>query len=244
MQTNAQNDTSTDLKLPTSGFGFLPHRQTDRQANTTTQNDKSTSLKLPASGVIIIIDRFYIVLFSALEQTHCARMWFVFFKYPPKWCTYSAGMAGATRNCCYLGAFCVHHTTMHHMQSHIRKVYACLAVTCHLRFLAEWPGSFTCYCGNTGVERIAKWVSTESRPWRRKFSHRSSRDSNPQSFNHESGALTTELSPPPWCDVNGCVLTSSVSSSTLHNFSDKAPQDGCFACLSMVSFPLTTLWHV
>ena len=70
MQTNAQNDTSTDLKLPTSGFGFLPHRQTDRQANTTTQNDKSTSLKLPASGVIIIIDRFYIVLFSALEQTH------------------------------------------------------------------------------------------------------------------------------------------------------------------------------
>ena len=24
--------------------------------------------------IIIIIDRFYIVLFSALEQTHCARM--------------------------------------------------------------------------------------------------------------------------------------------------------------------------
>ena len=36
---------------------------------------------------------------------------------------------------------------------HIRKVYACLAVTCHLHFLAEWPGFFTCYCGNTGVER-------------------------------------------------------------------------------------------
>ena len=26
--------------------------------------------------IIIIIDRFYIALFSALEQTHCARMWF------------------------------------------------------------------------------------------------------------------------------------------------------------------------
>ena len=25
---------------------------------------------------IIIIDRFYIALFSALEQTHCARKWF------------------------------------------------------------------------------------------------------------------------------------------------------------------------
>ena len=40
-------------------------------------------------------------------------------------------------------------------------------------------------------------VSTESRPWRKKFSRRSSRDSNPRPFNHESGALTTELSPPP-----------------------------------------------
>ena len=40
-------------------------------------------------------------------------------------------------------------------------------------------------------------VNTESRPWRRKFSRRSSRDSNPRSFNHDSGALTTELSPLP-----------------------------------------------
>ena len=31
-----------------------------------------------------------------------------------------------------------------------------LAVTCHLHFLAEWPGFFMCYCGNTGVERILK----------------------------------------------------------------------------------------
>ena len=27
-------------------------------------------------------------------------------------------------------------------------MYACLAVTCHLHFLAEWPGFFTCCCGN------------------------------------------------------------------------------------------------
>ena len=81
---------------------------------------------------------------------------------------------------------------------HIRKVYACLAVTCHLHFLAEWPGFFTCYCGNTGGGTDTEIrVSTESRPWRRKFSRRSSRDSNPRPFNHESGALTTELSPPP-----------------------------------------------
>ena len=40
-------------------------------------------------------------------------------------------------------------------------------------------------------------VSTESRPWRRKFSHHSCRDLNPGPFSHESGALTTELSPSP-----------------------------------------------
>ena len=37
----------------------------------------SLSVKLQAlvyDIIIIIIDRFYIALFSALEQTHCARM--------------------------------------------------------------------------------------------------------------------------------------------------------------------------
>ena len=37
-------------------------------------------------------------------------------------------------------------------------------------------------------------VSTESGPWRRKFSRCSCQDSNPGPFNHESDALTTELS--------------------------------------------------
>ena len=39
---------------------------------------------------------------------------------------------------------------------HIRKVYACLAVTCHLHFWQNDRDFFTCYCGNTGVERIPK----------------------------------------------------------------------------------------
>ena len=85
--------------------------------------------------------------------------------------------------------FCVHDTTMHHVTS-CKATYA----SCNLppALLAEWPGSFMCYHGNTGVEQIPNY-----RPWRRKFSHRSSRDLNPQLFNHESGALTTELSLPP-----------------------------------------------
>ena len=62
--------------------------------------------------------------------------------------------------------------------------------------LAKLCGSFTCCCSNTGVEQILKYkISTASWPWRRKCSHHSCRDSNPQPFNHKSGTLTTELSP-------------------------------------------------
>ena len=51
----------------------------------------------------------------------------------------------------------------HFMQSHKHKVHVCLVATacmfsCNLppALLAEWPGSYTCYCGNTGVEWIPK----------------------------------------------------------------------------------------
>ena len=90
------------------------------------------------------------------------------------------------------------HALCHFMQSHIRKVYACLAVTYHLHFwqndrdLLRATGVTR---GGTGTEIR---VSTESRHWRIFFSRRSCRDSNPRPFDHESGALTTELSPPPW----------------------------------------------
>ena len=80
-------------------------------------------------------------------------------------------------------------------KSHIRKVYACLAVTCHLHFWQNDRDFLRATVVTRGWNEIR--VSTESRPWRRKFSRRSSRDSNPRPFNHESGALTTELSPPP-----------------------------------------------
>ena len=62
--------------------------------------------------------------------------------------------------------------------------------------LVQWPDSFTRHCGNTGVERTPNksQVSTQSLLWRRKFSRRSCRDSNSQSFDHESGALSNKLS--------------------------------------------------
>ena len=55
------------------------------------------------------------------------------FENPPKWSTYSAGMAGATGNCCRLGESSVYTIQPCTMQSHIRKVHACLAVTCYMQ---------------------------------------------------------------------------------------------------------------
>ena len=52
-----------------------------------------------------------------------------------------------------LGAFSAHRTTMHHATSLHAKQHtqgACV-YSCNMppALLAEWPGSFTCYCGNT-----------------------------------------------------------------------------------------------
>ena len=47
---------------------------------------------------------------------------------PPKWCTYSTGMAGATWSCCHLGAFCVHHTTMHRVTSCRTTYVRCMRI--------------------------------------------------------------------------------------------------------------------
>ena len=106
-------------------------------------------------------------------------------------------MAGATWNCYHLGAFCVHHTTMHHVTSckaTIRNVYACLAVTCHLRFWQNDWGLLRATAVTWGWNGYQNKSQHRSWPWRRKFSRCSKRDLNPQPFNHKSGALTTELS--------------------------------------------------
>ena len=93
----------------------------------------------------IIIDRFYIALFSTLEQTHCTRMWFymseqlfiarfwistevVYLQHWHGWCHMK--LLPSQRVLCTP----YNHAPCHFMQSHIRKVYACLAVTNHLHF--------------------------------------------------------------------------------------------------------------
>ena len=88
---------------------------------------------------------FYIALFSALEQTHCAHVRF----YKSEW-LFTARFLISTEvvylqhwhGRCHINPLpsrrvqCTsyNHAPYHFMQSHIRKVHACLAVTCHLHF--------------------------------------------------------------------------------------------------------------
>ena len=68
MQTNAQNDTSADLKLPMSGVGFLSHRQT--------QADRQTQLHRMTNPLICNCPRLGLGFFHIDRQTgkHKHRM--------------------------------------------------------------------------------------------------------------------------------------------------------------------------
>ena len=61
--------------------------------------------------------------------------------------------------------FCVHHTTMPLYQSHIRKAYVCLTVTCHLHFwqndwdLLHATVTFTVECHFTSVQAEHKFIN-------------------------------------------------------------------------------------
>ena len=142
----------------------------------------------------------YSSFLSRLTAQACDSTWVTSF-YGAFFNIYLSGVlsvAGATLNCCCFSMFCVQCTTMHHVTS-CKKPYtsgACV-FSCNLppALLAERPGSFTCYCSNTGGGPDTKRrVSTESWPWRRKFSLRSCRVSNPLPFDHVSDSPTTELS--------------------------------------------------
>ena len=60
-----------------------------------------------SSGLIKLNQHYYYyywsLLYSAILRSRADSLrsfYSAFFEYPPKWCTYSAGMAGATRICC------------------------------------------------------------------------------------------------------------------------------------------------
>ena len=98
----------------------------------------------------LIDDRLYSAILRSLEQTHCACMWF----YTSDWLFHSAfyfififlniHRSGVLTALAWLvphetaavsaQVLCTpyNHAPCHFMQSHIREVYACLAVTCHV----------------------------------------------------------------------------------------------------------------
>ena len=94
-------------------------------------------------------------------------------------------------------------------KSHIRKVYACLAVTCHLHFWQNDRDFLRATVVTRGWNGYRNKSQHRKSTLEKKISRRSSRDSNPRPFNHESGALTTELSPPqPHASSHGPIYRS------------------------------------
>ena len=88
------------------------------------------------------------------------------------------------------------HAPCHLMQSHIHKVYVCLAVTCHLCFWQNARNLLRATAVTWGWNGYQNKSQHRKSTLEKKFSHCSCRDLNLQPFNHEFGALTTELSPP------------------------------------------------
>ena len=96
------------------------------------QNDPCIKMDSGESHFNVVVGRFYTALFSALEQTHCARMWFLHewlaffntacFEYLTKWCTYALTWL-VPRETAAVSAQVLrtpyNHAPCHFMQSHI-----------------------------------------------------------------------------------------------------------------------------
>ena len=94
----------------------------------------------------MIDDCLYSAIPRSLEQTHCARMWFCMVLLFPRLRFSNIHQSGVLTALAWLvphetaavsaQVLCTsyNHAPCHFMQSHIHKVYACLAVTCHLHF--------------------------------------------------------------------------------------------------------------
>ena len=93
-----------------------------------------------------VVDRFYIALFSALGQTHCARMWLILHEWIAFYSAFFTILrSGALTALAWLvphetaaisarSVYTIQPCTCHFMQNHILKVHAYLAVTCHPHF--------------------------------------------------------------------------------------------------------------
>ena len=115
-----------------------------------------------ACNIALVCMTMMVTIFSALEQTHCARLWFYSLRslvILHKWLAFYSAFLNIHRSGVLTAlAWLMPHETAavstqvlwtpyihapcHFMQNHIRKVYACLPVTCHLHFWQNDRGVF------------------------------------------------------------------------------------------------------
>ena len=81
------------------------------------------------------------------------------------------------------------------MESHIRKVHACLAVICHLHIWQNDQDLLSATAGTQGRNAYQNKSQHTKLTLDKKISCRSCMDSYPQHFSHDYDALTTKLSP-------------------------------------------------
>ena len=91
------------------------------------------------------------------------------------------------------------HVPCHYMQSHVHKVHAYLAVTCHPHFWQNDLGLLHATAVTRGWNGYQNKCQHSKVTLEKKILCRSCRDSNPRPFDHESGTLSTELSLLPVC---------------------------------------------
>ena len=106
------------------------------------------------------------------------------------------------------------HAPCHFMQSHIRKVYACLAVSCHLHFWQNDRGLLRATAVTRGWNGYRNKSQHRKLTLEKKILPPLQQGFEPAPFNHESGALTTELSP---LNPEFCICDHNVQPRTQHS---------------------------
>ena len=123
----------------------------------------------------MIDDRLYSAILRSLEQTHCARMWFYMSDWLFKARFLNIHRSGVLTALAWLvphetaavsaQVLCTpyNHAPCHFMQSHIRNVNACLAVTCHLHFWQNDRGLLRATTVTRGYEEEVRVACTKGR---------------------------------------------------------------------------------
>ena len=93
------------------------------------------------------------------------------------------------------------HAPCHFMQSHMRKLHACLAVICDLHFWQNDRDILRATVVTRGWNSYRNKSQHKMFTLEKKILRRPCRDSNPRPFHHESRVLTTELSPLPTINI-------------------------------------------